>query len=56
MERLKVPDDAGRLWRHVRETLRERLRRDRNTEPEYELGGGTILAARWGHRRASTSI
>ena len=52
MERLKLPGDAGRLWRHVRETFRERLRRDRTTAPEYELGGGTILAARWGHRRS----
>lgn len=52
MERLTLPDDAGRLWRDVRETIRERLRRDRRAEPEYELGGGTILAARWGHRRS----
>ena len=46
---LTLPEPAATLWRTTRETVRHGL--DALGEGiEYRIGGGTILAARWGHR------
>ena len=64
MDRLTRPDRAERevlaltepartLWRTIRGEL-ARLRREHELRPEsWKLGGGTILAARWRHRRSA---
>lgn len=46
---LTLPEPAREMWRTTRDTIRRALAQ---LDPlrEWRLGGGTILAARWGHR------
>ena len=56
LEQLKLPEPASGLWKRIRTTVHElggRRRPDQEIEPH--IGGGTTLAARWGHR-TSTDI
>ena len=45
---LKLPEPARRLWLRARDAVRASL--DEIGGAEYQIGGGTVLAARWGHR------
>ena len=47
---LTLPSPARELWLKSREVLTDGLRQIQEGGPEYALGGGTILAARWRHR------
>ena len=46
--RLALPEPARTLWLRTRDAIRTSL--EELGGAEYEIGGGTILAARWGHR------
>ena len=50
-ERLRLPEPAGALWTIIREPLKRALG-SRGAPTELKLGGGTVLAARWKHRRS----
>ena len=50
-ERLQLPEPAGALWSRIREPLKRALT-SRGAPMELKLGGGTVLAARWQHRRS----
>lgn len=53
MERLRLPEPAGQLWVAKREIFHA-LEREELDEPTVaHLGGGTMLGARWGHRRST---
>ena len=45
---LELPEPARRLWLRTRDAVRASL--DEIGSAEYQMGGGTVLAARWGHR------
>lgn len=49
---MTLPEPARTLWLAARDALADGLRRSEQEEPAYALGGGTILAARWRHRRS----
>ena len=49
---MTLPEPARTLWLAARDALADGLRRSKQEEPAYTLGGGTILAARWRHRRS----
>ena len=53
MKSLKLPVPANKLWRETRDTISDLGLAGRAVRTR--LGGGTILAARWGHR-LSTDI
>ena len=55
MEGLTLPAPAGAVWRHAREVITEFFERPEQPDHGIVLGGGTILAARIGHR-TSTDI
>ena len=44
-----LPEPARSLWRRTRDIIRTGLG-ELGDEVGYRIGGGTILAARWGHR------
>ncbi|MCY3738041.1 MAG: nucleotidyl transferase AbiEii/AbiGii toxin family protein [Gemmatimonadaceae bacterium] len=46
--RLALPEPARTLWLRTRDAVRTSL--EELGGAEYEIGGGTVLAARWGHR------
>lgn len=48
-ERLELPGKPGELWNTVRDLVRAAFS-DEDGRAAYSIGGGTILAARWGHR------
>lgn len=50
-ERLRLPEPAGTLWKRIREPLKRALG-SRGAPTELKLGGGTVLAARWEHRKS----
>lgn len=50
-ERLQLPEPASALWSRIREPLQRALA-SRGAPMELRLGGGTVLAARWRHRRS----
>ncbi len=50
MERLKLVEPAASLWRMAGPTIEKALRELEDGPHEWRIGGGTILAARWGHR------
>ena len=54
-KRLKLPEPAAGLWKRIRTTVHELGSRRPGDRIEPHIGGGTTLAARWGHR-ASTDI
>ena len=45
---LALPEPARGLWLRTRDAIRESLAEVGGAE--YQIGGGTVLAARWGHR------
>ncbi len=51
---LRLPEPARGLWLRTRDAIRTSL--DEIGISEYAIGGGTILAARWEHHRASDDI
>ncbi|MCY3842288.1 MAG: nucleotidyl transferase AbiEii/AbiGii toxin family protein [Acidobacteria bacterium] len=51
---LRLPEPARGLWLRTRDAIRTSL--DEIGVSEYAIGGGTILAARWKHHRASDDI
>ena len=51
---LRLPEPARGLWLRTRDAIRTSL--DEIGISEYAIGGGTILAARWEHHRASDYI
>lgn len=51
MDELRLPNPARELWLDTRDAVRRALKR-LQPETEYRVGGGTILAARWGHRQS----
>ena len=54
-EELTLPPSAGALWEKIRDATAAQLntRGDRAEERRrYEIGGGSILAARWQHRES----
>ncbi|MCY4661717.1 MAG: hypothetical protein OXF93_18205 [Acidobacteria bacterium] len=53
MECLRLPEPAGRLWVAKRDIFRALEREERDEPTVAHLGGGTILAARWRHRRST---
>ena len=50
LERLALGEPAATLWRECRAALREAFDALPGGPREWRFGGGTILAARWGHR------
>ena len=54
-EHLKLPEPARGLWKRIRATVHELGSRRPGERIEPYIGGGTTLAARWGHR-TSTDI
>ena len=53
MEKLTLPEPAASLWKRTRDTVHELGSRRPEKRIEPHLGGGTTLAARWGHRRST---
>ena len=51
---LRLPEPARGLWLRTRDAIRQSLAEIGVSE--YAIGGGTILAARWKHHRASDDI
>jgi hypothetical protein len=49
-EELTIVGAVGRLWDKSHARLRVALDEAPNGPHEWRIGGGTILAARWGHR------
>ncbi len=50
LERLTLGEPAATLWRECRASLRKAFDALPGGPHEWRFGGGTILAARWGHR------
>lgn len=53
MEELTLPEPAASLWRRTRDTVHKLGSRRPEERIQPHLGGGTTLAARWGHRRST---
>lgn len=53
MEELRLPGTAQELWQRSRRVINETFRSEDGTKQDYVIGGGTILAARWGHRQST---
>ena len=53
VEELTLPEPAASLWKRIRGTVHELGNRREEQRIEPHLGGGTTLAARWGHRRST---
>ena len=51
-EELRLPEPARTLWIRIRDPLKTALVTRPGPEPPMKLGGGTILAARWRHRKS----
>ena len=49
---LDLPEPARELWLRTRTIINEELRRIQGGNARYAIGGGTILAARWKHRKS----
>ena len=52
MERLTLPLPARGIWLRVRSLLGTALERLGPEAGPWKIGGGTVLAARWGHRES----
>ena len=50
-ETLVLPNEVGALWNALRGSIRRALKQ-LDAGAEYTIGGGTILAARWRHRKS----
>lgn len=53
MDMLILPEPAQGLWRLTAEEVHRLLEYLPDDPGKYTIGGGTILAARWGHRRST---
>ena len=53
MKDLKLDELPARIWKECRANVREMLRRAGVKPDGYLIGGGSILAARFGHRRST---
>ena len=51
-EELSLPEPARTLWIRIRDPLKTALAPRAGPQPRMRLGGGTILAARWRHRKS----
>ncbi len=51
-ELLCLPEPAHSLFRRIREALDTHISAHTPNREGYQLGGGTVLAARWGHRNS----
>ena len=54
-ETLRLPPAAGAFWEKIRDATAAELdapSESGETRRAYEIGGGSILAARWGHRQS----
>ena len=51
-EVLTLAEPAGRLWKETETAVRRALDDLPDGPHEWRIGGGRILAARWGHRRS----
>ena len=49
---LTLPAPAAELWKRIAPAVREEIGRITGGEPQYAIGGGSILAARWKHRHS----
>lgn len=49
---LVLPSPARELWLQSRDAVRASLERIQRHEADYALTGGTVLAARWRHRKS----
>ena len=52
MERLNAPEPAASLWRRIAPVLDDATLEFLRPGERWTLTGGTVLAARWGHRRS----
>jgi hypothetical protein len=50
METLTFPEPAATLWRKIGPSLQSSMREILMPDERWTMSGGTILAARWGHR------
>lgn len=53
MDALKLPAPADSLWRRAAKALHDLLKLVPDDRETYRMGGGTVLAARWGHRKST---
>ena len=53
MERLTLPQPANSLWKLTAQELHQLLDYLPGGRPVYRMGGGTILAAAWNHRKST---
>lgn len=51
-ELLYLPEPAHSLFRRIRKALDTHISAHTPNREGYQLGGGTVLAARWGHRNS----
>ena len=51
-EVLTLAEPAGTLWKETETAVRRALDDLPDGPHEWRIGGGTILAARWGHRKS----
>ena len=53
MEELTLPEPARSLWRKTAATLKRALSQTEHPPSRWSIGGGSILALRWGHREST---
>lgn len=53
MELLTLPEPAATLWRRAGPALERALAQTERPPARWSMGGGTILACRWGHREST---
>ena len=53
MELLTLPEPAATLWRRAGPALDRALAQAERPPARWSIGGGTILACRWGHREST---
>ena len=53
MELLTLPEPAATLWRRAAPALERALEQTERPPARWSIGGGTILARRWGHREST---
>lgn len=53
MDRLTLPEPAAGLWRRAAPALERALGQTERPPAQWSIGGGTILARRWGHREST---
>ncbi len=53
MDQLTLPEPAASLWRRAAPALERALGQTERPPAQWSIGGGTILARRWGHREST---